>query len=146
MTGFCGTTPCRAEAAAFCALLTFVAVALSACADDGGSNAAPASSVTPTRTPTPEVTRIERTVVDATRETPANGTFAGAPSRTLRVLIWVASGKGSPARPLLIMAHGFGGLPEKLDAFARFVAMQGFVIAAPAFPLTNQDAPGGHDT
>src|SRR5262249_21190249 len=47
--------------------------------------------------------------------------------------------------PLLVMAHGFGGLPERFDAFARAVAGAGYVVAAPAFPLTNEDAPGGHD-
>jgi predicted dienelactone hydrolase len=43
------------------------------------------------------------------------------------------------------MAHGFGGLPEKFDAFAHTVAAAGFVVAAPAFPLTNDGAPGGHN-
>ena len=39
------------------------------------------------------------------------------------------------------MAHGGGGHPEKFDAFARGVASQGVVVAAVAFPLTNQYAP-----
>jgi dienelactone hydrolase len=40
------------------------------------------------------------------------------------------------------MAHGFGGLPESFDAFARDIAATGYVVAAPAFPLTNADHPG----
>lgn len=63
--------------------------------------------------------------------------------RVLRTVIWQPAAD-SPL-PLLILAHGFGGLPEKFDAFARTVADAGFVVAAPAFPLTNQNAPGGHE-
>ncbi len=89
------------------------------------------------------VTRSERTWVDSSRATPRTSHYAGAPERTLRVLIWRPD--TANALPLLLMAHGFGGLPEKFDAFARTVAAAGFVVAAPAFPLTNEDAPGGHD-
>ena len=89
------------------------------------------------------VERSERTWVDLSRTTPPTSTYAGAPQRTLRVLIWqpVTAGR----LPLLVMAHGFGGSPDKFDAFARTVAAAGFVVAAPAFPLTNEAAPGGHD-
>jgi len=89
------------------------------------------------------VTRNERTWVDTTRSTPRTSQYAGAADRTLRVLIWKPEHSGS--LPVLLMAHGFGGLPEKFDAFARTVAAAGFVVAAPAFPLTNDNAPGGHD-
>jgi len=61
----------------------------------------------------------------------------------LRTVVWdPAVGK---AAPLLLLAHGFGGLPEKFDAFARTVASAGYLVAAPAFPLTNENAPGGHE-
>jgi dienelactone hydrolase len=89
------------------------------------------------------VTRSDRTWVDSSRPTPRTSQYAGAPERTLRVLIWRP--ETTQALPLLLMAHGFGGLPEKFDAFARTVAAAGFVVAAPAFPLTNDDAPGGHN-
>jgi dienelactone hydrolase len=89
------------------------------------------------------VTRSERIWIDASRSTPRTSAYAGAPERTLRVLIWQP--QAATTLPLLLMAHGFGGLPEKFDAFAHAVAGAGFVVAAPAFPLTNEDAPGGHD-
>jgi dienelactone hydrolase len=89
------------------------------------------------------VSRTERVWVDGSRVTPRTSKFPGAPDRTLRVLIWQPS-RPDPS-PLLVMAHGFGGLPEKFDAFARTVAAAGYVVAAPAFPLTNENAPGGHD-
>lgn len=112
-------------------LLAICTVALAACGDDDsqGSSAS--------------VARTERSWVDPTRTTPPTAAFPGAPDRTLRVVIWQPD--GASALPLLVMAHGFGGLPEKFDAFARAVAEAGFVVAAPAFPLTNENAPGGHD-
>lgn len=93
--------------------------------------------------PANQVSRSERVWVDARRSTPRTSSYAGAPQRTLRVLIWRSD--GARAQPLLLMAHGFGGLPDKFDAFARTIAAAGYVVAAPAFPLTNEDAPGGHD-
>ncbi len=89
------------------------------------------------------VNRSEHVWVDSSRVTPPTSAYPGAPTRTLRVLIW--QGGGVRRLPLLILAHGFGGLPEKFDAFASTVAAAGFVVAAPAFPLTNEMAPGGHD-
>lgn len=83
------------------------------------------------------VMRSERLWVDTTRDLPRT------PARELRVVLWWTS--GSKPVPLLILAHGFGGLPEKFDAFARAVAAAGVIVAAPAFPLTNANAPGGHE-
>ena len=88
-----------------------------------------------------DVARSERVWVDASRSTPRAGAFPGAPTRTLRTLIWQPA--SADAVPLLVMAHGLGVLPEDFDAFARTVAAAGFIVAAPAFPLTNHDAPGG---
>jgi predicted dienelactone hydrolase len=102
-----------------------LAATLSACgSDDGGGAAGGGISVS------------ERTWVDDSRDLPRT------PRRALRVLFW-APNRREPL-PLLVMAHGFGGLPEKFDAFAHAVAAAGYLVAAPAFPLTNQNAPGGH--
>jgi predicted dienelactone hydrolase len=93
------------------------------------------------------VSTFERVFVDGSRPTAPNGSFPGSDSRTIRTLFWRSvSTEDGASPPLLILAHGFGGLPEKFDAFARAVASQGFLVAAPAFPLTNQNAPGGHQT
>lgn len=46
----------------------------------------------------------------------------------------------------MILAHGFGGSVDRFDAIARRLARAGYVVAAPAFPLTNESAPGGHLT
>jgi predicted dienelactone hydrolase len=79
----------------------------------------------------------ERTWIDTSRTIPRT------PQRELRTVIWDAGARAP--QPLLILAHGFGGLPEKFDALARAIASAGFLVAAPAFPLTNQNAPGGHE-
>ncbi|GIW40936.1 MAG: hypothetical protein KatS3mg076_1513 [Candidatus Binatia bacterium] len=86
----------------------------------------------------------EEVFLDPSRPTPPTANFPGSEDRTLRTLVWFPEGIRGPL-PLLLLAHGFGGLPEKFDAFARSVARGGFVVAAPAFPLTNQNAPGGHE-
>jgi len=99
---------------------------ISACGSDDGAG----------RTITAGISMNERTWIDSSRNIPRT------PTRSLRVVFW---DPGLEERlPLLILAHGFGGLPEKFDAFARTVAAAGYYVASPAFPLTNQNAPGGH--
>jgi predicted dienelactone hydrolase len=93
---------------------------------------------------TVDVVRRERVFVDTSRATPRTGSFAGAATRTLRTLIWEPATAGP--LPLVVMAHGFGASPEDFDAFARTVAAAGFLLAAPAFPLTNENVPGGQLT
>jgi len=112
---------------ALCFALGFATIVLSSCgSDDGQTRAAPL-----------DLTVSERTWIDTSRSIPRT------PERTLRTLIWNPE-TGNPL-PLLVLAHGFGGLPEKFDAFARAVASAGYLVAASAFPLTNQNAPGGHE-
>ncbi len=117
------------------AALVFVALMLAGCGE---------SNDTEDTTLPLMVTRSERTWADASRRTPHTATFPGAQTRTLRTLIW-QPGTATPL-PLLILAHGFGGLPEKFEALAEDLAAAGYVVAAPAFPLTNELTPGGHDS
>jgi alpha-beta hydrolase superfamily lysophospholipase len=111
------------------------AAALSGCGDSDARNALGEGQT--------DVLAGERVWVDTSRTTPRTSRFPGEPQRRLRVRLWLPPGRAS--RPLLLLAHGYGGLPEKFEAFARTVASAGFVIAAPAFPLTNENAPGGHE-
>jgi len=90
-----------------------------------------------------------RTFVDTSRPTPQNGTAPGAPERTLVTQLWYLE---SPPRAaaacdrsgcgLVLLAHGFGGSTARLDSLGRALAGAGYVVAAPAFPLTNDHAPG----
>ena len=43
--------------------------------------------------------------------------------------------------PLIVFAHGFAGHPEKFTKLFAAWADAGFVVAAPAFPLTNSHVP-----
>ena len=97
------------------------------------------------------------TLVDTSRPTPANGTFPGAPDRTLPTLIvYPAAGDpgAAPAAdappaespygfPVVIYAHGHNATLEGALPLLTRLAAAGFVVAAPAFPLSKRDAPGG---
>jgi predicted dienelactone hydrolase len=92
-----------------------------------------------------------RALVDPSRPTAANGSYGGAPERTLQTRIWLREDppRRSPACRggacgLVVLAHGFGGNTGRFDAYARGLAEDGWIVAAPAFPLTNDAAPGGH--
>jgi predicted dienelactone hydrolase len=96
------------------------------------------------------------TVVDTSRATPANGSYAGAPTRTLDVVVWYPSSmhidgataidgpldSGGPF-PLVLHSHGFHDDNRGEDYLAQHLASRGYVVAAPKFPLSNGNAPGG---
>jgi fermentation-respiration switch protein FrsA (DUF1100 family) len=86
-------------------------------------------------------TRTE-TFVDSTRPTPKNGTAPALPSRTLRTLIFTPKNPGKKL-PLVVFGHGLGGEPESYKDLLTAFSSAGYVIAAPAFPLSNAKAVGG---
>ncbi len=126
-----GVSGWRMQAPTLTAIVLLAATLLAGCGANGGAET-PADVVT-----------SERIWVDHSRKTPSTVGFPGASSRTLRALLWAPN--STERLPLLVMAHGFGGLPEKFDAFAQHVAEAGYLVVAPAFPLSNQNAPGGHE-
>jgi dienelactone hydrolase len=99
------------------------------------------------------------TFVDTSRPTAPNHSYAGAPSRTLSTLILYPA-KGDPAKPpianapplregrrhrfpLIVFSHGFGASGPAYQGVLEQFVRQGYVIAAPTFPLSNGAAPGG---
>lgn len=79
-----------------------------------------------------------------------------APRRLQTVIRYPALGDPSqvdvrgapPARvdgpfPLIVFAHGFDVTPATYSRLMRAWAQAGYVVAAPTFPLTNANAPGG---
>jgi fermentation-respiration switch protein FrsA (DUF1100 family) len=98
------------------------------------------------------------TFVDKSRATPPNGTYPGEPSRTLRTLV-IYPAEGDPAAPgvenappvedeegfpLLVFSHGSrGDATSRLAELTERLVRVGFVVAAPTFPLTSANAPGG---
>lgn len=119
-------------------------VAVASCGDGNAGGSYPSS------VDVSEVLQEERTFVDPTRPTRANGSAPALTERTLVTLLWYAP---TPLRApacrgsrcgLVLLAHGFGGRTSRFDGVARRLAAAGYIVAAPAFPLTNQDTPGGH--
>jgi predicted dienelactone hydrolase len=99
------------------------------------------------------------TFVDTSRPTARNGTYPGAPSRTLSTLLLYPA-KGDPAGPvvqnatplregrghrfpLIVFSHGFTASGPAYQPVLEQFVRQGYVIAAPTFPLSNGNAPGG---
>lgn len=97
------------------------------------------------------------TFVDHSRPTAANGSYRGAPSRTIPTLVlYPARGEPggadtdgedaprAPGRfPLLVFSHGFTASGPAYRPLLREWARRGYVVAAPTFPLSNGAAPGG---
>lgn len=96
------------------------------------------------------------TLVDTSRVTPPNGTYPGAPDRTLDTEIWYPSDDhgGTEVRnaaiaanggafPLIVRAHGYSGFRRDSTYIVRQLASWGYVVVAPDFPLSTLGAPGG---
>jgi len=101
------------------------------------------------------------TFVDSSRPTAPNGTYPGAPTRTVPTLLLYPA-KGDPSGPavenaapirmrkthrfpLIVFSHGFGadGGPEYEELLLKWLVRRGYVVGAPTFPLTSGGAPGG---
>lgn len=92
------------------------------------------------------------TFVDASRPTKASPPFAGAPDRRLDTWIWYPAGGGgadpepdaAPRAggpwPLIVYSHGTYSRPDAATHLCEHLARQGYVVAAPAFPLTSSVA------
>ena len=105
------------------------------------------------------VGKIDETFVDASRPTNANGSSPELASRTLRTSIYypalVPSGgdaiPNAPPRPpgksgrypLILFSHGLGGHAMFYTEVLKSWASAGYVVAAPAYPLSNSYADGG---
>lgn len=80
-------------------------------------------------------------LVDASRSTAANGTAPGSAARTLHTTIYYPD---APGRfPLIVFAHGLGAVGPIYAVILRAWAAEGYVVAAPDFPLSRSRAPGG---
>lgn len=105
------------------------------------------------------VGRIDETFVDRSRPTKAVGDFEGAPDRTLHTTIYYPA-RGMPGEevaedatplrkrgpyPLILYSHGNDSTGAEYEPLLRQWASAGYVIAAPNYPLSNENAPGGGD-
>ena len=98
-----------------------------------------------------------RTFVDESRPTPANGTAAELPNRTLVTEIWyptpgavnaTAATRDAPLAPggpypLVLFVHGSSSSRTVYTYLTIGLASAGYLVAAADFPLTALDTPGG---
>jgi dienelactone hydrolase len=110
-------------------------------------------------TPKYAVGTVTDTFVDPRRTTPAWDGRPELPTRTLvTTILYPASGptggstgtgatpdKSAGPFPLIVFAHGLGGTPQGYINVLTAWASEGFVVAAPLFPLSNANVPGGPD-
>src|SRR6266536_896439 len=105
------------------------------------------------------VGRVEETFVDDSRPTKAHADFPGAPSRTLHTTIYYPA-RGAPGDavtadatpdrrhgpyPMVLYSHGNNSFGAEYEALLRQWASAGYVIAAPDYPLSNENGPGDAD-
>jgi len=96
---------------------------------------------------------LQKTYVDRTRKTQANGTAAEKPERTLPTLVlYPARGKpgfetsteNAKAQPgpwpLVVFSHGVTGKGSDYATTLRVIVSAGYVVIAPNYPLSNRDA------
>jgi dienelactone hydrolase len=97
------------------------------------------------------VTTTTMSFVDTSRSTPPWDGMPATSSRTLVTTMWYpAHGSGSVAEaggpyPLIVFAHGLGGAPQDYEQLFSAWAAAGYVVAAPLFPLSSSETPGGPD-
>jgi dienelactone hydrolase len=92
--------------------------------------------------PAVSVQTMQVTLVDHSRPTDATTSTPAQDQRVLATTITYPVGVGGPV-PLVVLAHGSSGHPNKFTQLIGSWAAAGYVVAAPAFPLTNNTTPGG---
>jgi len=142
-------------------LAASLVVSLAVAGGSGTATAAPAGESADDVSPlgTYAVGKTIVTLVDDTRPTAAVGTFAGAADRTLKTTIYYPA-KGayvedeivedaSPVKkagpyPLILFSHGLTANATVYEGVINEWVSAGYVVAAPDYPLSNTDAPGGN--
>jgi dienelactone hydrolase len=96
--------------------------------------------------PPVSVERISLTLVDESRPTPANATYEGARHRVLETVVSYPVRQGRAVEgpmPFVVFATGYGGTSTNYVGLYDHWVRAGYVVAAPTFPLSGKDAPGG---
>lgn len=147
------------------ARLAAVAVSVGLVAGAAGVAQAAGATAAPAKAPRPKVAAMGKyavgmmsvTYVDTTRPTDPNGTAPALPSRTLPTAIYYpAQGPptGTPVEnapidkkhrpyPLILFTHGLYARGIFYADVLKTWASAGYVVAAPDYPRSNQDAVGG---
>jgi len=97
------------------------------------------------------------TLVDESRPTDANGSYAGADSRTLVTEVWypaemetqttearnAALDLSQAPYPLIVFSHGYTAVRRQAVYYTSHLASHGYIVISPDYPLSNGMAPGG---
>ena len=83
------------------------------------------------------------TLTDPSRPTPSTAEADERPERELSTHLYEPAGDGP--FPLIVFAHGLNGHPRKFTQLHTAWAEEGYVVAAPTFPVSNDEAAGGGD-
>jgi len=110
------------------AVLVLAVLAPAAGSQTSGSDAPSASSAS--------VTVLRETFVDETRASPASKLQPAASSRTLETTIAFPDGLRRRL-PLVLLAHGSAGNPNKFTQLIDTWARAGYVVVAPLFPRSS---------
>ena len=152
-------TPRRRRGRVATVIVAVGIVAGSASIASGATAAAPAKAAPPTVAPigTHAVGVTSKMFVDTTRPTDANGSAPALPTRTFLTTIYYPA-KGTPSDkpaenatinkergpyPLILFTHGLYARGVFYEDVLKAWASAGYVVAAPDYPLSNQDTPGG---
>jgi dienelactone hydrolase len=92
--------------------------------------------------PSASVRTLQVTLVDHSRPTEATASAPAQDQRALATTITYPIGVEGPV-PLVVLAHGNNGNPNRFTGLMGAWAAAGYVVAAPAFPLTSNTTPGG---
>lgn len=107
----------------------------------GSSGSSSATTVPASTGPPYGVAETTLALVDQTRVAVVDGHVG---PRQLPTMVWYPTGTGAGGqRPLVVFASGYLQCPEQYEPLLMAWAASGFVVAAPTFPLTNCDVPGG---
>jgi predicted dienelactone hydrolase len=77
---------------------------------------------------------------DFSRDTRAAFNFPGASGRRLDTTVWYPANAHAGPFPLIIYSHGTYGTPDNAMHIVKDLVSHGYVVAAPAFPLTSRVA------
>jgi dienelactone hydrolase len=106
---------------------------------NGGLSAAGGATTTAgaARTTTAPAASAGKAPTQTFAVTSSQFTFTRA-GRTLRTVVWYPKTAGR--YPLVLWSHGLHGSPEGYAGVTQKIAAAGFVVAAPAYPFTNDKA------
>jgi len=89
--------------------------------------------------PPTELRTFQVDLIDPSRQTAAAAGTPGAPDRTLETTVYLPA-TSEPA-PLIVLAHGHSGHPDKFTDLATYWSDAGYLVAVPRFPLSNDRVP-----